>query len=51
MLGHVALGIAVIGAEGASAATVARADIVCRSIVEALDLLADPRTIAATLRS
>jgi P-type E1-E2 ATPase len=45
-----ALGIAVVGAEGASGAAIRAADIVCRSIVEALDLLLDPRVLAATLR-
>jgi P-type E1-E2 ATPase len=45
-----ALGIAVLGPEGASGAAVAAADIVCRSIEEALDLLLEPRALAATLR-
>lgn len=50
MVREAALGIAVIGPEGASGATVAAADLVCASIVDALDLLAEPRTLAATLR-
>ena len=45
-----ALGIAVIGPEGASGAAVRAADVVCRSIVEALDLLLDPSALGATLR-
>ena len=45
-----ALGIAVAGAEGASGAAIRAADIVCRSIVEALELLLDPCAITATLR-
>jgi P-type E1-E2 ATPase len=45
-----ALGIAVLGPEGASGAAVGAADVVCRSIEEALDLLLDPRALAATLR-
>lgn len=45
-----ALGIAVVGPEGASAAALRAADVVCRSIVEALDLLLDPRALCATLR-
>lgn len=50
MLAAAALGIAVVGPEGASVQTTAAADIVCRSICEALDLLADERALAATLR-
>jgi soluble P-type ATPase len=50
LLGEAALGIAVVGPEGASAAALAACDVACRSIVEALDLLTDPRALAATLR-
>ena len=49
MLREAALGIAVIGAEGAAAATLAVADLVTRSIVEALDLLLHPRALKASL--
>jgi len=49
MVRAAALGIAVIGPEGAAAETVGAADVVCRSIVEALDLLLEPRALAATL--
>ena len=43
MLREAALGIAVIGPEGASGAAVAAADVVCRSITDALGLLREPR--------
>jgi P-type E1-E2 ATPase len=45
-----ALGIAVIGPEGASAAALAAADVVCASVSDALGLLVDPRALIATLR-
>jgi len=45
-----ALGIAVIGPEGASAVAIRAADVVCGSIVDALDLLLEPRALTATLR-
>ena len=50
MLRAAALGIAVIGPEGANAAALAAADVVAGSIRAALDLLADPQALAATLR-
>ncbi|MEX2613003.1 MAG: HAD hydrolase family protein [Gaiellaceae bacterium] len=50
MLSEAALGIAVIGPEGAAAPTIAVADVVCRSIGDALGLLLDDRALAATLR-
>jgi P-type E1-E2 ATPase len=50
MLSEAALGIAVLGPEGTSSAACAAADIVCRSGLEALDLLLEPRMLAATLR-
>jgi soluble P-type ATPase len=50
MLEASALGIAVVGREGASGAALRAADVVCGSILEALDLLIDPRALAATLR-
>ena len=50
MLRAAALGIAVIGPEGANAAALAAADVVAGSIGAALDLLADPQALAATLR-
>jgi soluble P-type ATPase len=51
MLSVAALGIAVIGPEGGSMAALTAADVVCRSILEALDLLLDERAIVATLRA
>lgn len=50
MLTEAALGIAVIGPEGASSAALVAADIVTATILAALDLLAEPRALAATLR-
>lgn len=45
-----AIGIAVLGPEGASTAALQAADVVCRSILDALDLLLDERVLRATLR-
>ena len=45
------LGIAVILGEGASMEALMNADIVCTSIVSALELLAQPLRLTATLRS
>jgi P-type E1-E2 ATPase len=50
MLRAAVLGIAVIGPEGAATAALLAADIACVSILDALDLLLDERTIASTLR-
>jgi len=50
MLESAALGIAVVGPEGAAAHAVRAADVVCRSILDALDLLLDERALHATLR-
>ncbi len=50
MLEDAALGIAVVGGEGASAAALAAADIVTVSVLDALALLSQPARIAATLR-
>lgn len=50
MLESAALGVAVILAEGACARTLAAADVVCTSILDALDLLRSPLRLAATLR-
>ena len=51
MLKEAALGIVVIQDEGASVETVSVADVVCRDIPSALDLLLNPRRLTATLRS
>ncbi len=50
MLEAAALGIAVVGPEGAAASAVGNADVVCTSITDALDLLLDERALIATLR-
>jgi len=51
MLEAAALGIAVIGPEGAAGAALRAADVACRSILDALDLLLDERALRATLRA
>jgi P-type E1-E2 ATPase len=51
MLRAAALGIAVIGAEGLATAALREADIVVTRIEDALDLLLEPRRLAATLRA
>jgi soluble P-type ATPase len=51
MLEAAALGICVVLGEGASAASVRSADVVCTSINAALDLLEHPLRLTATLRS
>ncbi|NCC23930.1 MAG: ATPase P [Deltaproteobacteria bacterium] len=50
MLEAAALGIAVIQSEGAYASLVAAADIVCTSVLDALDLFLHPLRLVATLR-
>jgi P-type E1-E2 ATPase len=45
-----ALGIAVVGPEGASSEALIAADVVCGSILDAFDLLLDERALRATLR-
>lgn len=51
MLKKVALGIAVIGGEGAAQITLKEADIVVKNIHSALELLLNPLRLIATLRS
>lgn len=51
MLQEAALGIAVILKEGASAQTLAMADVVCTNILDALALFDNPLRLVATLRS
>lgn len=51
MLRAAGLGIAVIGPEGAAGAAVLAADVVCRDIRDALDMLLDERVLRATLRA
>jgi P-type E1-E2 ATPase len=50
MLERAALGIAVVGPEGASGSALLAADLVCRSVLDAFDLLLDRRLLVATLR-
>jgi soluble P-type ATPase len=51
MLKGGALGIAVILGEGAAVETLVEADIVCTTILSALELLTNPLRLTATLRS
>ena len=51
MLAESALGIAVIQGEGAAAAAITSADIVAANVLDAFDLLNQPKRLIATLRS
>lgn len=51
MLEAAAVGIALIQREGGAAASLACADIVCTSVLDALALLQHPKRMTATLRS
>ena len=51
MLQEAALGIAVIQTEGCAGVLIAYADIVCTSIIDALELLTHPGRLQATLRN
>lgn len=51
MLRLAVLGIAIMGPEGAAAETLQAADLACRSIVDALELLIDERAVGSTLRA
>lgn len=51
MIEAAALGIVVVQTEGASGATLAAADVVAASILDALDLLLQPQRLVATLRA
>ena len=51
MLSAAGLGIALLQREGASAESLASADVVCTSAADALDLLRNPKRLIATLRS
>ena len=50
MLFHAALGICVVGPEGAASTAAIASDVICSSINDALDLLLHPIRLAATLR-
>ncbi|MBI9082772.1 MAG: ATPase P [Desulfobacterales bacterium] len=51
MLKEAALGVAVLLAEGVATVTANAADVLCRDIIDALDLLRNPLRLVATLRS
>ena len=51
MLKIVSVGIALVQREGGAAQAIASADIVCGSILDALNLLRHPKRLTATLRS
>jgi len=51
MLKESSLGICVVQAEGASSEAIHAADVFCRDIVDALELLRNPLRLTATLRS
>jgi soluble P-type ATPase len=51
MLKEAALGITVILQEGTAVATLTSADVVCKDILSALELLTNPLRLTATLRS
>ncbi|MGZ4969674.1 MAG: HAD family hydrolase [Methylobacter sp.] len=51
MLKAAAVGIALIQREGGSAQSIANADVVCTSAIDALELLLNPKRLIATLRS
>jgi P-type E1-E2 ATPase len=51
MVRDAAVGIAVVGQEGAAARTVLAADVVVKDIRDALDLLLSPARLIATLRT
>ena len=50
MLKDAAIGIAVLGGEGAAASALSAADVVATSVDSALGLLLEPRRLIATLR-
>ena len=51
MLAAAAIGVALVQREGAAAAAIAEADVVAASVLDALDLLRQPKRLVATLRS
>lgn len=51
MLSAAALGIALIQREGGAAETLASADVVSMNVLDALELLRNPKRLVATLRS
>ena len=51
MIKAAAIGIVVIQKEGAASETLAVADIVCTSVIDALELINNPKRLKATLRN
>ena len=51
MLKAAGLGVAVILEEGVASETLVAADVVCKTIIDALELLLEPLRLTATLRS
>ena len=51
MFDEARLAIAVLGPEGLNSAALAAADVICPSIVAAVDLLLEPKALSATLRT
>jgi soluble P-type ATPase len=51
MLAAAAVGVAIVQSEGGAAEAIASADVVAKSITDALDLLREPKRLIATLRS
>ena len=51
MLQHAALGLGIIGPEGACNAIILAADLLCSTIHDALDLLLFPQRLQATMRN
>jgi len=51
MLKEASLGIAIVGPEGAAVETMLAADVVCSGILDAFELLLNPKRLIATLRS
>lgn len=51
MIKEAALGIAVLQNEGAASETISNADIMCYSIIDALNFFTNPQRLIATLRS
>lgn len=50
MLKAAEIGVCVINEEGASSKSIISADIICKSIIDAFELLENPKRIIATLR-
>ena len=51
MLREAAVGVCVVGAEGAATAAVLAADVIVKDVRDALDLLLKPQRLVATLRT